>query len=214
MSIDVTKKLIQRKKINIEGGESRWVNFKYKRLPNFCYRSGLLDHTIKECTEGSLVNGAKEEGKLQYGAWLRGDPWQRHGGDTTKAGRGRGQVHRQRYIELEAVKIGEARRVIGAEQGEEGEQVLSLSGVKINALGEEFPKSISQCEVGSGLHESGKVNLRLEKVGEKEAILGDECLRIPTTQSDTMMAMQWEKAEVDKTEPLFKFKLAPNKSPA
>ncbi|XP_023917408.1 uncharacterized protein At4g02000 [Quercus suber] len=50
--IDVTKRLVRGKKITIEGGESKWVIFKYERLPNFCYRCGLLNHALKECTEG------------------------------------------------------------------------------------------------------------------------------------------------------------------
>lgn len=54
-------KLIRGKKINIEGGENRWVNFKYERLPNFCYWCGMLDHAIKECPERSLENGSVEE---------------------------------------------------------------------------------------------------------------------------------------------------------
>ena len=89
VSVDITKKLIRGKKINIEGGENRWVIFKYERLPNFCYRCGMLDHTSKECLEGPLVNEGEEEGSLQYGAWLRGDPWKRYGGDTTHSGLGR-----------------------------------------------------------------------------------------------------------------------------
>ena len=94
VSVDITKKLIRGKKIKIEGGENRWVIFKYERLPNFCYRCGMLDHAIKECSKGPLVNEWEEEGSLQYGAWLRGDPWKRYGEDTTQSGQGRGQVHR------------------------------------------------------------------------------------------------------------------------
>ena len=101
---------------------------------------------------------------------------------------GRGQVNWQRYTEPETVKNGELRRVVEVEQGKEGEHVLSLSGVKHNASGEEFPRSDIPCEVGSVIHESGKVNGSLGKVVEKEASLGDNCLRNPTTQSDTMMA--------------------------
>ena len=33
---DATKKLIRGKRVTIEGGESRWVFFKYEQLPNFC----------------------------------------------------------------------------------------------------------------------------------------------------------------------------------
>ena len=50
--IDVTKRLVRGKRITAEGGEPKWVNFKYKRLLNFCYRCRLLNHSLKECSEG------------------------------------------------------------------------------------------------------------------------------------------------------------------
>ena len=62
VSVDITKKLICGKKINIEGGENRWVIFKYERLPNFCYKCGMLDYAIKKCSEGPLVKEGEEEG--------------------------------------------------------------------------------------------------------------------------------------------------------
>ena len=215
VSVDITKKLIRGKKINIEGGENRWVIFKYERLPNFCYRCGMLDHAIKECSEGPLVNEREEEGSFQYGAWLRGEPWKRYGGDTAQFSHGGGQVHRQRNTENAVVKVVEPKRVVGAEQGQgqNGEQALSLSSVNHNASGEVFQSSDSQRELGSVLHELGKVNGRLEKVEEKEASLGDDSLGIPSAQPDMKMAMQWEKADADKIEAPFKFKLALNKSP-
>ena len=123
VNVDITKKLIRGKKINIEGGENRWVIFKYERLPNFCYRCGMLDHAIKEWLEGPVVKEGEEEGSLQYRAWLKGDPWKRYGGDPAQFGQGRGQVHRQRNNENVAVKAVEPIRVVGAEQwkGENGE---------------------------------------------------------------------------------------------
>lgn len=45
------KKLIRGKRVIIEGGESKWVFFRYKRLPNFCYWCGMLDHGEKDCQE-------------------------------------------------------------------------------------------------------------------------------------------------------------------
>ena len=48
--IDATKRLVRGKKITIEGGKSKWVSFKFERLPNFCYRCSLLNHTLKDCT--------------------------------------------------------------------------------------------------------------------------------------------------------------------
>ena len=53
VEIDVTRKLIRGQKINMEKGETRWVHFKYERLPNFCYRCGLLVHDLKDCFEES-----------------------------------------------------------------------------------------------------------------------------------------------------------------
>ncbi|KAK7814756.1 uncharacterized protein CFP56_002619 [Quercus suber] len=72
--IDVTKRLVRGKKITIEGGESIWVSFKFERLPNFCYRCGLLNHALKDCNKGFKLSKNEGENVLQYGAWLRGDP--------------------------------------------------------------------------------------------------------------------------------------------
>ncbi|XP_050259988.1 uncharacterized protein At4g02000-like [Quercus robur] len=70
VKIDVTKKLVRGKKIVIEGGEQRWIAFKYERLPNFCYRCGLLSHGLKDCKEGNDNEDQVDLSKLQYGAWL------------------------------------------------------------------------------------------------------------------------------------------------
>ena len=77
VEIDVTRKLFRGQKINIEKGEARWVQFKYERLPNFCYRCGLLEHDLRECSESMGTDKGDEKGDLQYGAWLRWDPVRR-----------------------------------------------------------------------------------------------------------------------------------------
>ena len=66
--INVTKRMVCGKKITIEGGEGRWVQFKYKTLPNFCYRCGLLSHALKDCQEPRESNTVGEKEELQYGA--------------------------------------------------------------------------------------------------------------------------------------------------
>ena len=58
VQIDVTKKIVKGKRIIVEGGEQRWITFKYERLPNFCYHCGLLNHGLKDCEER---NGVDEE---------------------------------------------------------------------------------------------------------------------------------------------------------
>ena len=74
VSLDVSRKLIRGKRILGEEGEDWWVRFKYERLPNFCYRCGLLEHDLKDCTQENGVDADGNRGELQYGAWMRGEP--------------------------------------------------------------------------------------------------------------------------------------------
>ena len=84
--IDVTKRLVCWKKITIEGGEGRWVQLKYERLPNFCYRCGLLNHALKDCSKSGERNAVGENEELQYGAWLREEILLRSGHDSNYYG--------------------------------------------------------------------------------------------------------------------------------
>ncbi|KAK7835026.1 hypothetical protein CFP56_023912 [Quercus suber] len=49
VKIDIARKLIRGRKIKGEDGADWWVLFKYERLPNFCYRCGLLELDLKDC---------------------------------------------------------------------------------------------------------------------------------------------------------------------
>lgn len=60
------------------------MNLKYKRLPNFYYRCGLLNHSLKDYLEQVEDINQEVEGCLQYGAWLRGEPIRRNGRETTQ----------------------------------------------------------------------------------------------------------------------------------
>ena len=86
MKIDVTKKLVRGKKVKIEGGEQRWISFRYERLPNFSYRCGLLNHDLRDCAEVVEKENQKEQTNLQYGPWLRGEALRRFGGEAPKGG--------------------------------------------------------------------------------------------------------------------------------
>ena len=54
--IDVTKKTSTRKKDYYRRRREQGVNFKYERLPNFCYRCGLLSHALRDCKKGLNLN--------------------------------------------------------------------------------------------------------------------------------------------------------------
>lgn len=73
------------KRVTIEGGESRWINFRYERLPNLCYNYGMLNHGIKDCPN-SFANALQNNGELQYGAWLRGEPMRRGNKEAYRPG--------------------------------------------------------------------------------------------------------------------------------
>ena len=102
--IDVSKRLVRGKKVIIEGGESRWVQFKYERLPNFCYECGMLNHAVKECPEKSTEKNQLAEGYMQYGAWLRGEPLRRKGWDLNQMGVGPRELNRSSFVAGEPKK--------------------------------------------------------------------------------------------------------------
>ena len=86
MKIDVTKKLVKGKKVKIEGGEQRWISFRYERIPNFCYRCGLRSHDLRDCAEASDKENHTEQTTLQYGPWLRGKVSRRSRSEAPKGG--------------------------------------------------------------------------------------------------------------------------------
>lgn len=49
VTLDVFQPLCRGRIIRLEGGEKVWVNFKYERLPNICYRCGCFDHGDRDC---------------------------------------------------------------------------------------------------------------------------------------------------------------------
>ena len=71
VTLDISQPLIRGRMVRMGCSDSRWVEFKYERLPVFCYLCGRLDHDEKECIEWiRRVVPLKAEDK-QYGPWLR-----------------------------------------------------------------------------------------------------------------------------------------------
>lgn len=65
------------------GGNCFLIDFKYEKLPNFCFLCGLIGHTDRLCYKH--FKGVNEETERPYGDWLRatrrrstaamGSPW-------------------------------------------------------------------------------------------------------------------------------------------
>lgn len=69
VAIDISKPLKRRLKLKKEGGEWLGIDFKYERLPTFCFLCGLIGHAEKFCPK--LFDICSEDVERPYGAWLR-----------------------------------------------------------------------------------------------------------------------------------------------
>ncbi|KAL8555996.1 hypothetical protein ACS0TY_003708 [Phlomoides rotata] len=76
VNIDLQRPLLN--VIHIELGASKkiWIEFKYEKLPSFCYLCGTLGHLRKECdlAEGEIGLDNIPETKLPFGDWMRASP--------------------------------------------------------------------------------------------------------------------------------------------
>ena len=50
-------------------GEMVWIEFKYERCPDFCYKCGTIGHGDKNCKMEMRSNSSHRE--AQFGPWMR-----------------------------------------------------------------------------------------------------------------------------------------------
>ncbi|KAF5445241.1 hypothetical protein F2P56_034307 [Juglans regia] len=70
LELDFTMPLIRGKMINVYGKRS-FIQFKYERMPRFCFYCGLLLHGTNGCSQKPYVGSERDVSNLQYGSWMR-----------------------------------------------------------------------------------------------------------------------------------------------
>jgi len=77
ISIDLKKPLKKGSKIHFQGRDI-WVDYKYEKLPNFCFSCGRIRHQMRDCEdiEDQDVDAYSEleEKDQAFGPWLRASP--------------------------------------------------------------------------------------------------------------------------------------------
>lgn len=67
--LNVSKALKRKMRISLAGGAETWANFKYEKLPHFCFLCGIIGHSENFCRKFLLFPDKNIE-KL-FGPWLR-----------------------------------------------------------------------------------------------------------------------------------------------
>nr|POF23781.1 uncharacterized protein CFP56_13718 [Quercus suber] len=200
---DATAKLIRGKKVSIEEGESRWVFFKYERLPNFCYRCGRLDHGEKDCPERKEGENYGDEERKQYGAWLRGEPGRSTGRDYGRMGDENMPEKRDEHKEPAAetptrVNLRLMENSVVGRQHVREQNLCQKVGICIDHTehGEAGQKEESY-QRGEIFHENGKVSFSKAKVEDNLIKSGKVPLTGTLKAKDTEEDMQWEEGMND-----------------
>lgn len=80
--IDLYKPLERGRTLTM-GGKDYWVNFKYERLPLFCFQCGRILHGRSGCPKKVSRRNFVKDGDKGWGVGLRAEePWWRKGGDS------------------------------------------------------------------------------------------------------------------------------------
>ncbi|KAJ1401181.1 Zinc knuckle CX2CX4HX4C [Sesbania bispinosa] len=84
VEVDVNKPL--KSGINVGSNKDgvHWIDFQYERLPQTCYKCGLVGHDDEFCTQDSNAAGTEEEENRGLGPWIRAAQFGRKIVQTTK----------------------------------------------------------------------------------------------------------------------------------
>nr|GMD63385.1 uncharacterized protein LOC109174453 [Ipomoea batatas] len=69
VAIDITKSLKKQMKLKRDNGTWAFIDFRYERLPTFCFLCGIIGHGDRLCPK--FVNGYDRNLEKPFGAWMR-----------------------------------------------------------------------------------------------------------------------------------------------
>lgn len=67
--IDVCKPIKRKMNIRRSDFEGKWINFRYERLPTFCFFCGIIGHSDRSCE--TVFEYRNQNVEKAYGVWLR-----------------------------------------------------------------------------------------------------------------------------------------------
>ncbi|KAK7860162.1 uncharacterized protein CFP56_042202 [Quercus suber] len=71
VTIDISNPLCRGRKVRLGGSSQFWVDFKYERMPIFCYLCGMVTHDENDCLVGLRRSERLKAEDKPYGTWLR-----------------------------------------------------------------------------------------------------------------------------------------------
>ncbi|KAK9996183.1 hypothetical protein SO802_020869 [Lithocarpus litseifolius] len=71
VAMDITQLLCRGRRVRIGESVATWVDFKFERLPIFCYWCGKVDHDERDCLQWIRSKETLRPKDKQYGPWLR-----------------------------------------------------------------------------------------------------------------------------------------------
>ncbi|KAI8009448.1 hypothetical protein LOK49_LG06G02593 [Camellia lanceoleosa] len=106
VEINIAKPLRRGLKLAVSGRDSIWVTLTYEKLPNFCFYCGLLGHSVRDCANKILGGEVEVGAPLQYGSWLRAEPFRgRHQKDQQFTPGRRGEAEGSSKMCSEEVEV-------------------------------------------------------------------------------------------------------------
>ncbi|KAH7843145.1 hypothetical protein Vadar_013178 [Vaccinium darrowii] len=72
--VDINLPLKRGCMVRMEASQPFWVEFRYERLPNFCFYCGLVGHDLQSCTKRFSDMNDNSLQNAQYGEWIRASP--------------------------------------------------------------------------------------------------------------------------------------------